>query len=72
MEFLLEYKNYYQEGDTILIEYWYNSMITPVKIIEKRSRSYVVSHNIEGSQIKNAPDEVIKSKDIIDRYRTNP
>ena len=34
MIYLKEYKNYYKEGDIVLIEYWYNSMITPVKILE--------------------------------------
>jgi len=70
MKFLLEYKSFYNEGDIILIEYWYNDMITPVRIIEKVSKqSYRVTHNIPNSKIKNAPDEVIKTKDIIDIAR---
>ena len=70
MKFLLEYKSFYKEGDKILIEYWHNDMITPVVIIEKLSRtSYKVSHNIPESKIFNAPDEIIKSKDIIDFSR---
>lgn len=68
MIFLLEFKNYYKEGDIVLIEYWYNGMISPVKIIEKNKRSYKVSHNIPESKIFNAPDEIIKSSDIIDYY----
>lgn len=68
MNFLLEFKNYYKEGDIVLIEYWYNGMISPVKIIEKNKRSYKVSHNIPESKIFNAPDEMIKSSDIIDYY----
>jgi hypothetical protein len=45
-------------------------MITPVRIIEKVSKqSYRVTHNIPNSKIRNAPDEVIKTKDIIDIAR---
>jgi hypothetical protein len=70
MKFLLEYKSFYKVGDTVLIEYWYNDMITPVRIIEKVSKqSYKVTHNVANSKIKNAPDEVIKTKDIIDIAR---
>jgi hypothetical protein len=73
MRFLLEYKVFYQEGDVVLIEYWYNHMITPVKIIEKVSKSrFKVSHDVEGSEIKNAPDEVIKTSDILDKHKKNP
>lgn len=70
MKFILEYKSFYKEGDIVLIEYWYNDMITPVKVLEKVSKvSYKVSHNIPNSKIKNAPDEVIKISDIIDLAR---
>lgn len=74
MKHILEYKSFYKEGDIILVEYWYHSdsvnIITPVKILEKLSKvSFRVSHNVEGSEIKNAPDEVIKTKDILDIYR---
>jgi hypothetical protein len=70
MKFLLEFKSFYKEGDIVLIEYWYNDMITPVKIVEKISKvSYKVSHNVPNSEIKNAPDEIIKSSDIIDFSR---
>jgi hypothetical protein len=45
-------------------------MICPVKIVEVISnRSYKVSHNIQDSKIFNAPDEIIKSTDIIDFKR---
>ncbi len=71
MKHLFEFKSFYKEGDKVLIEYWYNNMITPVKIIEKVGRKYRVSHNISESEIKNAPDEVIKNEDIIDHYRTD-
>jgi len=69
MNFILEFKNYYKEGDIVLIEYWYNGMISPVKVIEKYKRSYKVTHNIPESKIFNAPDEIIKSSDIIDYYQ---
>ena len=70
MKFLLEFKSFYNVGDTVLVEYWYNDMVTPVKIVEKLSKvSYKVSHNVPNSKIFNAPDEVIKSSDIIDFSR---
>ena len=70
MKFLFEFKSFYNEGDIVLIEYWYNDMLTPVKIVEKLSKiSYKVTHNIPQSKIFNAPDEVIKSTDIIDKLR---
>lgn len=70
MNFLLEFKSFYKEGDTVIIEYWYNDILTPVKIIEKVSKSsFKVSHNVPNSKIKNAPDEIIKSSDIIDISR---
>jgi hypothetical protein len=70
MKFLLEFKSFYNEGDIVLVEYWYNDMITPCKIIEKISKvSYKVSHNVPNSKIFNAPDEIIKSSDIIDFSR---
>jgi len=68
MNYLFEFKNYYKEGDLVLIEYWYNDMITPVKILEKIGRRYKVTHNITQSQIFNAPDELISVSDIIDHY----
>ena len=70
MKFILEFKSFYNVGDIVLIEYFYNDMITPVKIIEKLSKTkYKVSHNIPESEIKNAPDETIKSSDIIDKLK---
>lgn len=70
MKFLLEFKSFYNVGDTVLVEYWYNDMVTPVKIVEKLSKvSYKVSHNVPNSKIFNAPDEIIKSSDIIDFSR---
>ena len=74
MKFILEYKAFYKEGDIVLTEYWYNDMITPVRIIEKVSKSrFKVSHDVEGSAIRNAPDEVIKTSEILDKHKTkNP
>jgi len=70
MKFLLEFKSFYNVDDIVLIEYWYGDIITPVKIVEKLSRvSYKVSHNVSNSKIFNAPDEIIKSSDIIDISR---
>lgn len=70
MKFLLEFKSFYNVGDIVLIEYWYNDMLTSVIITEKVSKnSYKVSHNVDSSEIKNAPDEIIKTTDIIDIFR---
>jgi hypothetical protein len=44
-------------------------MIVPVKIIEKNKRSFKVTHKIPESKIFNAPDELIKSSDIIDHFK---
>jgi hypothetical protein len=69
MFFLVEFKDFYKEGDKIRIEYWYNSMVTPCIIKEKRGRKYLISHDIPESNIQNAPEELISKKDIIDHYR---
>jgi len=70
MKFLLEYKSFYKVGDIVLIEYWYNHMITQVKIVEQVSKQkYKITHNITNSKIFNAPDEIIKTSDIIDIAR---
>ena len=69
MNFLYEFKSFYNEGDVVLIRYWYGEIITPVKIIEKVGRRYKVSHNVPQSEIFNAPDEFITSKDIIDKLK---
>jgi len=69
MKFILEYKQYFSQDDVVLIEYWYNDMITPVKILEKVKNKYRVTHNISDSKIQNAPDETIKSSQIISPYR---
>lgn len=70
MQFIIEFKSFYKVGEIVLIEYWYNDIVTPVKIIEQLSpRTFKVSHNISESKIFNAPDEIIKSSDIIDNFR---
>jgi len=69
MKFILEYKNYFNIGDKVLIEYWYNNMVTPVQIVEKKGSKLLISHNIPESKIQNAPDEKIKSSEIICPYR---
>ena len=71
MKFILEYKSFYNIDDIVIIHYWYNNMITPVRVIEKKGNKYLVSHNISESEIKNAPDELLKTSDIISLYRLN-
>lgn len=72
MKFLLEFKSFYKVDDVVIIEYWYNDMITPVKVIENISKYKLkVTHNIPESKIPNAPDEVIRKSDILDKYRIN-
>ena len=53
MKFILEYKSFYNVDDIVLIEYWYNDIVTPVKILEKNRGHYKVTHNIPQSKIKN-------------------
>ena len=69
MKFLSEYKSFYKVDDIVLIEYWYNDIITPCKILEKKGGYYKITHSIPESKLFNAPDEKIKSSDIIDHYR---
>ena len=72
----------YKVDDIVYIEYWYlddedchkdlhkKIPYTPVKIIEKISnKSFKVSHDVDKSKIKNAPDEIIKKTDILDKVR---
>lgn len=70
MKYICEFASHYNIGDIVLIEYWYNDIIVPVIIKEKVGRKYKVSHNIEQSKIKNAPDEIVSSMDIIDKYKS--
>jgi hypothetical protein len=71
LKYIIEKKNFYKVGDIVLIEYWYNGMICPVRILDHIGKKFKVSHNVEGSKIKNAPDELITINDIIDYYRTD-
>ena len=41
MIYITEFKSFYNPNDIVLIEYWYNHMITPVKIIEKNGEIVV-------------------------------
>jgi hypothetical protein len=70
MNFLLEFKDFYKEGDKVLIEYWYKDIITPVLIKRKVGRKYLITHNVHESLIFRAPDELINSSDIIDFYKS--
>ena len=67
MNFITEYSKFYKEGDIVYIEYWYNGMVTPVKIKEKKASKFLISHSIPNSKIQNAPDEIIKANRIISK-----
>jgi hypothetical protein len=69
MEFILEYKKFFEIGDKVYIYYWYKHILTPVKILEKIGNKYKVSHDIEESKIRNAPDELIKTSEVISVVR---
>lgn len=70
MNYITEFKSFYQINDIVLIEYWYNNMISPVIILERKGNKFLVSHNNEYSKIQNAPNELISKKDIIDKYKS--
>ena len=69
MDFILEYKSFYNVDDIVVVEYWYNGMLTPVKITERRGSKVVISHNIKQSKIQNAPDELIALNKILDKFK---
>jgi hypothetical protein len=69
MKFILEYKTFYSVEDIVLIQYWYNGLVTPVKILEKQGNRFLVSHDISESKIRNAPTELLKNSEIISIYR---
>jgi hypothetical protein len=69
MKFILEFNTFYKKDDIVLIKYWYNKMVTPVRIKSVRKDGYLISHNISESKIKNAPDELIPATKIIAPYR---
>ena len=63
MKFILEFKSFYKVGDIVLIEYWYDDIITKVKVVEQLSpRSFKVTHNIPESEIKNESNYFILSR----------
>ena len=39
MQYISEYKNFYKEGDLVVIEYWYDDIMTKVKVLEKISKN---------------------------------
>lgn len=69
MRYIIERKDHYKIGDMIILEYWYNDMLTVCKIVDIIGKKYLISHNVPNSKIPNAPDEIIKSSDIIDFSR---
>lgn len=69
LKYIFEKKEFYKVGDIVLIEWWYNSMVTPVKITETIGRKYKITHNIQESKIPNAPEETILPSDIIDHFK---
>lgn len=69
MKYLIEKSNYYKVNDVVLIEYWYNNIITPVLIKEIKGHKYLITHNIESSKIQNAPDEIVSTSEVIDKFR---
>lgn len=65
-------------GDIVYINYQIpggnNDYVpTPVKIISIKGsgnqRAYIASHNVELSEFKNAPDQLVKRSDIIGPYK---
>jgi hypothetical protein len=72
MEYLLEYSKFqYKPDDVVLIHYsLIGNMITPVKILKRDGNGFIVTHSIKESDIFNAPDEKIKSSDIIDYFKS--
>lgn len=69
MKFILEFNSFYKSGDIVLIKYWYNKIVTPVKIIKIKKGKYLVSHNVKESKIHNAPEELIEESKILSIYR---
>lgn len=69
MKFILEFNTFYKKGDIVWVAYWYNKMVTPVKIKSVAKDGYIISHNIQESEIQNAPDELIPITKIMCPYR---
>lgn len=61
----------YVVGDKVFIRYDIegHADVTPVKIIKKLTKNnFIVSHNIEGSHLMNAPDHAVTLQDIVGGY----
>jgi len=59
----------YSVGDKVFIRYDITGDIVPVKIVKKLSiNNFIVSHNIEGSHLFNAPNHAITLQDIVGGY----
>lgn len=69
MIYITEFNSFYKNNNIVLIHYWYNHMVTPVRILEKKGNKYLVSHNNDHSKIKNAPNEYVSKSDIIDLFK---
>jgi hypothetical protein len=80
MIYIQDYKTFednshsdYTEGEIVLIRYEItdgNPIVTPVKIVKKFSKNtFLVSHNIEESNMRNFPNLSIKYSDIIAPYQ---
>jgi hypothetical protein len=70
MKILETFKEFnFKESDKVLVHYWWNHMITPVIILKKEKNRFLISHNIEESKISNAPEQWIKSYEIIDFFK---
>ena len=71
-DFLNERKteNDYAVGDIVMIRYYLTGDLTPVKIINKKSKNFfIVSHKVKDSHLYNAPDHGVKLSEIIGRYK---
>ena len=67
--FILENYQSYKVGDTVMIRYWLSGDVTPVRIVENPTNNYfIVSHKVEDSHFRNAPDQGIKVSEIMGYY----
>jgi hypothetical protein len=81
MRYLQNYKTFegnnshsdYNEQEIVLIRYEITKgdpIVTPVKIVKKFSNnSFLVSHNIEESDMRNFPNVAVKYSDIISPFK---
>ena len=61
-------KSSYKIDDLVYVEYWYNNIIVPGKIIERSGNKYTISFDVTGSDIRKAPNQDVLKEDIIDFY----